>query len=510
MAKGGGITLVGKAPFGMESCEAELRILGEEKYSDLYFDETPFNNIAIHEDTYLIIGRRGSGKTALAQYFSFQKQIPNPTCIEVHKPEVYQQVLSEISRRTSESRAIAVAHLKRVWEFVIWSLIAHTVETDPLELGQDEEDPARQGSMSQRVADLIQYLMRFFDDSDDKTIGITLERTVNEENLTDVKAAAIKFAKRKPLIVAIDTLEQYDISNDALMNALAALIEYAAEFNLDYVPKNIHLKVFVSGEVFPHVEESVLLNPLKAVRKPVYLLWRPKDLLRLIGWRFYRYLEAEGLWKNKPNTIDWDDDTEVLNKVWIPHFRQSHINARGRPEDTWPYVLRHTQMRPRQLIVICNSIAQLAIQDGTFPNFEDHQIVDGVKLAELRLAREILNSFSEIYPGVDRIVSALSGLPKLFKGNELDKRASQSAAEWKTEYSPSRFKQLVSELGIVGRVTRGDENSDFIDADFEYGSTERLMLTHRDSCVIHPMFYQKLNIIINTEARVMPFTTKRG
>ena len=246
------------------------------------------------------------------------------------------------------------------------------------------------------------------------------------------------------------------------------------------------------------------------MRNPVYLLWRPKDLLRLISWRFYHHLEENGLWKSKALKIDWDDDTEVLEKVWIPHFGLSHTNARGKVEDSWPYVLRHTQMRPRQLIVICNSIAQLAIEEGTYPLFKNHHIVGGVRNAELRLAREILNSFSEIYPGVDRIVSALSGLPKIFTGNELDKRASQSAAEWKTEYSPSRFKQLISELGIVGRVTRGDHESDFVDADFEYGSTERLMLTHRDTCVVHPMFYQKLNIGMNTEARVMPFTTRRG
>ena len=362
--------------------------------------------------------------------------------------------------------------------------------------------------MSQRVADLIQYLMRFFEDSDDKTIGHTLERTVDKENLTDVKHAAIKFAKHRPLIIAIDTLEQYDIRNDSLMNALAALIEYASEFNLEYVPKNVHLKVFVSGEVFPHVEESVLLNPLKAVRNPVYLLWRPKDLLRLIGWRFYRHLEAVELW-DQPKDIDWDDDTEVLNKVWKPHFGESHRNARGQLEDTWPYVLRHTQMRPRQLIVICNSIAQLAVQDGTFPHFTDQQIVSGVRNAESRLAREILNSYSEIYPGVDRIVTGLSGLTKVFRGNELDRRASRSAAEWKDEYSPSRFKRLILELGIVGKVTRGDVDSEFIDADFEYGRPDRLEVAHDDTCVIHPMFYQKLNTNMNSEARVMPFTTKR-
>jgi hypothetical protein len=498
--------MITKDPFGMESCEAELRVLGEEKYSDLYFDETPFNDVAVKDETYLIIGRRGSGKTALAQYFSFQKQISNPICIEVPKPEIYQQVLSEISRRTSESRAIAVAHLKRVWEFVIWSLIVQAIDAPKAATMLKVES----SSLSHRVADLIQYLMSFFDEYDQRTIGLTLERIVDGENLSQVKSAALKIARRRPLIIAIDTLEQYDIGNDALMNALAALIEYAAEFNLEYSGKNIHLKVFVSGEVFPHLEEAVLLNPLKAVRNPVYLLWRPKDLLRLIGWRFYRHLEGMGMWKGKAKTIDWDDDTQVLEKVWIPHFGESNKNARGILEDTWPYVLRHTQMRPRQLIVICNSIAQLSIQDSTFPFFRNDHIIDGIKKAELKLSREILNSFSEIYPGVERIVSALSRLPKVFNGNELDKRASQSAAEWPREYSPSRFKQLVAELGIVGRVTRGNHETDYIDADFEYSSTERLMLTHRDICVVHPMFYQKLSIAINSEARVMPFTTKRG
>lgn len=101
-------------PFGKPSCEQEIDKLGDKQYIQLFFEEAPFNDVAVDEDTYLIIGRRGAGKTSLARYFSFQKSIPNPVCIEVLQAHVYQQVLSEISRRTSESRAIAVAHLQRV------------------------------------------------------------------------------------------------------------------------------------------------------------------------------------------------------------------------------------------------------------------------------------------------------------------------------------------------------------------------------------------------------------
>lgn len=497
-------------PFGKLACEFEVLSLGEEKYSDLYFDETPFNKVAVDEDTYLIVGRRGSGKTALAQYFSFQKQIANPICIEVRKPDAYQQVLSKISKRTSESRVVAVPHLRRVWEFVIWSLIADAIRHDAPEVVKARKFEKRSETVSNFVADLIEYLMGLFDDGDDGTAGAKLERIVDAEGLDVAKQAALKIAKKRPLIIAIDTLEQYDIEDEALMNALAALIEYAHDFNIEYAPQRIHLKVFVSGEVFPHLKEAVILNLSKAVRNPVYLLWRPRDLLRLIGWRFFRYLEEADLRGDKRKKIDWEDDDDVLEKIWRPHFGRSLRNAQGVEEDTWPYVLRHTQMRPRQLIFICNSIANRAIRDHSFPKLSSDHIIEGIRDAELELASEILNSFQSIYPHVEGIVSALKKLPKLFDGKELDKRASQSAAAWRDKYSPLRFKQLVSELGIIGRVTRGGSDTEYIDADFEYASTERLWLTHRDTCVVHPMFYRKLEVDINSAARVMPFTTKRG
>lgn len=372
------------------------------------------------------------------------------------------------------------------------------------------ELPKSNHSTSHKVADLIHYLMRLFSEDDQTTIGLSIERIVDNDELKQTKEEALQFSKKRPIIIAIDTLEQYNIEDDALMNALAALIEYAAKFNSEFASRNIHLKIFVSGEVFPHIKEAVLLNPLKTIQHPVYLSWRPRDLLRLIGWRFYRHLENSGMWQSRKE-INWEKDNEVLERVWNPYFGSTVKNALDLTESTWTYVLRHTQMRPRQVILICNSIAKLAIRDGSFPYFNPQHIVSGVYDAELQLASEILNSFSEIYKSADKIVtSALTNMPKVFKGNELDKRARQSASEWlKGDYSPSRFRQLVTELGIVGRATRGTQDAEYIDADFEYSSTERLVLTHHDTCVVHPMFYRKLSIELNTKSRVIPFTTAR-
>jgi hypothetical protein len=83
-------------PFGEISCERELLLL-KDRYTTYYFDYAPFNNASLDADRYLIVGRV-SGKTSLAQYFTFQCRIRHSRCISVNEPKVYARVLSELNR----------------------------------------------------------------------------------------------------------------------------------------------------------------------------------------------------------------------------------------------------------------------------------------------------------------------------------------------------------------------------------------------------------------------------
>ena len=116
------------------------------------------------------------------------------------------------------------------------------------------------------------------------------------------------------MIVAFDTLENYAIHDPTMMRTTAALIKCGSEFNRDFAHQGVHIKIFAMAEVFPHLKEEVILNPLKTVRNEVYMHWRPKDLMRLISWRFYNYLEAMNLLLPESRRIDWDSSTDVLEK----------------------------------------------------------------------------------------------------------------------------------------------------------------------------------------------------
>jgi hypothetical protein len=500
-----------REPFGQPDCESELRLL-KGAYSKLYFDETPFNESAIAPETYLIIGRRGSGKTALSQYFSFQRVLDDPISVDVDEPAVFQKVLSDVAAHASDVREIAIPRLRKIWEYVIWCVIfEHTKNMSNVINEACDMSPKPGGRVSYLVNAAIEKVISVFREVEEKVVDARLDLLLSDDRAAVARAEVLRLATTRPIIIAIDTLEKYDVSNDSLMNAMAALVQCAADFNVEYSDRGIHLKIFMSGEIFPYLKEEVLQNPSKSVKHAVYLLWRPKDLLRLISWRFYQYLRHHNLLRDESKgQIDWEDHSEVMEKVWRPYFGFELTNNRGLRERTFAYVLRHTQMRPRQLIMLCNAIARRAIKARTFPLFAEDDIKTAVKDEETELAGEIINSFSSVYPHVSTIVDALMKMPMIFMGNELDKRASQSASEWPVDmYSPARFRRLVAELGVVGRVRRHNETAGYIDSDFEYSLRDRMPLTHRDECVIHPMFYRRLNVEFNSSARVMPFSTER-
>jgi hypothetical protein len=117
---------------------------------------------------------------------------------------------------------------------------------------------------------MFERLMNWLHEPSDQIVDMRIEQLVSNEQFEAAKKDVLKLATKRPIIIAFDTLEKCNTSDDSLMNAMAALVQCAADFNLKYRRKGIHLKVFMLGEVFPYLEEDVLQNPLKSIQDPVY------------------------------------------------------------------------------------------------------------------------------------------------------------------------------------------------------------------------------------------------
>jgi hypothetical protein len=492
-------------PFGEADCETELSKYGKQ-YENLFFDEAPFNKPAIETFSYLIVGRKGAGKTALSTFLSFQTTVPNSRYVVLDVRQIYKQIFRRESTWIDQRRQLVIPELATAWDLIVWSHIIEEVREDIVVKGESSKWQILS------PASIFEWLAQIIVAGDAHKVSSDLERINNETDLEDAKTKICNLCSRQPLIVAIDTLEQYDVNDNLLMYAQAALIEFAARFNATFSERGLHLKVFVPGEIFPYLYQRVVLNPSKSIKHPVFLLWRARDLLRLICWRLFKRLEAAGhTFSNQQLKVDWDDYNAVLEHMWMPFFGRQIENGIGHMEDSFPYVLRHTQMRPRQLIYLCNAIANRSLRSGRFPQAMADDVRDGVKEGENWLAQEILNSYSSVHENVDKIIKALEGAPMRFPGSELDRRAKRTRSQWPPgRYSLDEFRRVVAEIGVVGRVRHGSRDSRFISAEFEYSLPHHLNVAPEDDCVIHPMFYTYLNTQPQNGSIVMPFQREDG
>ncbi|GAC10111.1 P-loop ATPase, Sll1717 family [Paraglaciecola chathamensis] len=495
-----------KHPFGEASCEDEVKVLKDE-YEKYYFEETPFNKATLEDDCYLIIGRRGTGKSSLAHYFTFQDEIKNARCIDIDEPEVFSNVLKQVSKFSDPDATIAIPRIVKIWNFIFWSLIFSKYRDYSPEISAACLSKDSKGSFF--IRSILKHILEKFLPQDAEQLSESLEDFLSSKTHELAKNKMLSIAKDEPVVVAMDSLEKYSVDNIDVMNSLAALIQCSSNFNIEYSGKGIHVKTFVSAEVFPYLTESAMSNTVKYVRHPVYMHWRPKDLMRLVSWRFYTHMEKNGIEPMASGkVVKWTNFHDVLDKVWIPHFGESITNGTGIAEKTFPYILRHTQMRPRQIVVLCNAIARNAIKEKVYPDFKSlpRDMISIVKETAITLANGVINSYSTVYPNVNKILDALSGVPNVFEGKYLDRIAQRTASEWPNgEYSRTRFKQIISELGIVGVIRKRNETSHIIEADFEYTIKDRLAITAEDKCVIHPMFYEKFRIEIAEKVVVYPF-----
>lgn len=495
--------------FGEVSCEEEIELFGD-RYPQYFFQEAPFNEPAIERDVYLIVGRRGAGKSSLAHYFGFQERIAQATLIDVDEPRFYQASMLKISHLcgAEQNADLSVGRMVDVWTLGIWSLLFSRYYDLHEDVANASLIVGRVGKTSIRdvLGKLFEALLGKLDKSGE--LSRTLQEVLQHETVAKAQQHILEQSKKKPIFIAIDTIERYDASDHSLMVATAALVQASFWMNRRYAKHGIHLKTFIPSEIFPTLKERYSVNSSKYVQDEVYMHWRPKALVRLVCWRLYRNLLAQSSpLTSELKLVEWDKFESVLKHAWQPHFGRFVVNRANVREQSLVYLLRHTQMRPRQLVILCNEIAKRSRANGTFPTFPEDIIVSSVWATETKLATEVINSYEGTYQAVSQIIDALKGCPARFRGKLLDKLAPSTASQWPADqYSPASFRRLAAELGVVGRVRSVSKSEKVIEANFEYAVEDRLALHERDDCVIHPMFYKKLSVDLSELGmRVFPF-----
>jgi len=446
----------------------------------------------------VILGRRGAGKTAFLK--SAYHDGSYDVVVELLAHEAFREIVTTVDKicpHTAYAEEVA-----EVWDVLFWNsvmvrLVQLRLDDTPemdlvrqyikgMELKENESGPY---AVMRRV---IERLLQFPTDS---TIGASV-RTVaglvhqvifGSIPFVEARKAAAAFLEEKAIsaIVLLDSLEDFQLENESNGRAISGLLTYQGLSRS--ARDNFRIRFCLPTELW-HKLLELSKNPIKDFRSRLLLHWHPREILEIAAHRYVVYLDTLDS-ERAANLRKTLDARGGVRGFWAKLLPDSITNGLRLPERSIPYILRHTQLLPRQLLLYLNHISrEHHAQHGSATPFSAEAIRNGIRQAEGIICEEILSAYSFVHPGGRTACErCIPELPLRFSDATLRQtygRFGHRRIPGVTDYTD--FKRLMIEIGAIGKVTK--ETDIYLEGQFEYTAPHRLIVSTNDELCLHPVF----------------------
>lgn len=438
----------------------------------------------------VIIGRRGAGKTAFLEsaYFTHPKDF----IININKARCLGSVVSAVNSIPLGGRFPEA--MADIWDGVIFTMIFSEAAKKFSGLKLTKDYLAKIGATSETTSDRLAWLVldTLREKQGNKTAGTIAEfiRRLHNVSFLDAKKELLACLNRNntQTIILIDSLESegYVLDDQDTASALKGLLKWVG--NISESPEPVHVHLSIPGEYYFEFTR-LSSNPIKDFAKATKLRWRPKDLIRLSAKRYLSYL-----YFNEPQLFD----------TWKEKGLSSHTNAlemfshflpikttqkNGIEEDCFLYILRHTQLLPRQLFLILNAVFRESLFEKKFSALS---VSEATLYAGHVICQEIFASFNHKYPlAAEACYRTLPYLPEVFPYGNIHKefRHHAKALGFSDLFE---FLQMLIDIGALGRVVEKtiaeERGTHYIQGQFQYNFDSPICVSSYDNLCIHPIF----------------------
>ena len=517
---------VNRVPDSQNRVIAPKPILGEEDAATEWAHQTSpeqlFSPIESYrelqqDDNLFLFGRRGTGKTALLRMLHYEISKGDKPRFVASSYLAPKEAIDELTTLCRGSYLSRLEKKERVHFFAkcwSWLLQAHALVAwrptgYPRVSARDRKQPE----------DLTKALTRILARKFSKHIGRCSDITGLGARIIDFEDDLFDARHDRSLeslageleddgqyvIVLVDTEEMYPVHDDVASSIRTALIDAVLQmYNRSEVDRILSKAAFPS-EILPHMRP---INREKTEGKSVVILWSYRDLVTMLAKRFLR-IAGDG----SDSVYDALSDYKEARAYLLEFFPESIKTRNGLWFDTIAYIIRHTQKKPRQALMLVNTILTLAESSGFELGEEemgDAAIVDGIHERLDLLVKGSLDIYHDIYPFAERLVkAALTGARSYFSSSDLDKLL-QSTNTLRSEggFSKEEVRRLLLESGVVGVASAVHEFGEFrtqvVECLFEYQVKGVMNVPSGALCVIHPMFLGELRVVVDTSAFVYP------
>lgn len=461
-----------------------------------YFVESEeYRRVATGAKT-LVLGNRGTGKSAIFKVAAERNRKTNAVVIELRPEDYAYEMLHATLRREADGKWAKTAAFAAAWKYLLLLLTLRRLNDSGFKLKVGGEAKIHsylrdniKGEQASAIALLVSYIKRI----EGVKIGTyeagirtrDLDGLYKLEELQPLMPALCGLLDRKPVAIFVDELDQGWDSSDDARAFVAGLVQAANALN----QLHHNLRVFVSlrQELYDNI--PALYEDAQKYRDVIEVIrWDEDRLKSLIANRVRHTVPA----------LKHMDDQQCWESVFVPvlQYRQSK---------SFNYVVDRTLFRPREMIQFCTEALEVARQQNGLPI--DYTVLN---VAEIRYsgdrAKDIAAEYRFQYPGLLSVFETLRGRAFAMDRDELEYTCLQlvegeiqvdaEAHRWISNQDPEYLIEVLWRIGFLRAQAVGG-----IKALQRSGSTylgsyqvEHLNLRNLTRFHVHPMFRSYLGM----------------
>lgn len=377
----------------------------------------------------------------------------------------------------------------RYWERHLWEAIFKQIYRNSF---SDSK------SFDYRTA--LPLVFKFIESSD---IVSTNERVTNstiQKFYEETRGSVIQFLKDNNIKcqLAIDSLDVYPIFSPRFSKLFSGFLRCIT--NMSDSSNNVEVYCCIPEELEPFLflhtaNELRDLSPLTSYSR---IHWRPIDLLKIVAERYRLFLKVHHPIQTKSDTkfiqVIADFDFSIrkeLMKFYSMIMPKKITNRFGQKENSLAYIVRHTQLLPREFLLLFANAIKISYEDRRSWSFiTENSIVASITDLESALSRQILKPYLPMYSDlIENIQEILPELPPICDMSDLDIIGQRFNKDVLKKYA-NPWKTLF-DIGVIGFIKKEDGDKDkehYEFASFHFNSRSSIVFANHIRYCVHPIF----------------------
>jgi len=419
-----------------------------------YFVPTAEYNEAKRGHARMVVGRKGSGKTAIFYGVRSAYKPSHDHLVLDLKPEGHQLVKFRDAILGELSPGLRLHVLTAFWNYVLLMEIAHKIIQEEgrfayrdyqRKAAYDEVVNAYGADEQLDEADFSERLLRLVDDilerrKDIKNITDTNDVTqlIYKQDIRPLNTALteyLKISNKEDVWMLFDNLDKgwpVTVATTEDIMIVKCLLEATRKIQRQFEIGKIefHVIVFIRNDIYQHL----IIDPADRGKETSVLLeWNDPEVFKEIIERRI----ARSVGTGEPFYILW------------PHFFDTHVYG----EESFAYILDRTLMRPREVLRFTRECINIAVNRGHEKVLQE-DIIEAEKSYSSDLLVDVCFELSDVSPNYSDAPYSFIGCKKILSKKEvIDKLKEANIPDDKLEHALS----LLLWFGFLGIFVNEDD-----------------------------------------------------